>query len=96
MKTNRISPHERVPSNFEILLRKVDIERKDLPKGTKTLVIELEGSILKIKDEKTLENDFEVIVKGRSKFIELRPHALSFLKNLADKFEIIVYSQIED
>lgn len=66
-----------------------------LPKASKNinkkvLVIDLDETLFKSHEERTLADDIEVNIEskdGNEKvFITLRPYALSFLNNISKKF----------
>lgn len=72
----------------------MNIDIKSKYHGAKTLLIELENTILTWNSQKNKEEDLEVGSGSQKGFITLRPYALSFLRRIAANFEIIVFSRL--
>lgn len=83
------------PSVFELEHRKVNLEMKQKYLGCKTILIELDKTLLNWKTARTCPEDLQVGSPKSSGFISLRPYALSFLRRIASAFEIVVFSRLE-
>ena len=72
-------------------------ERNVRRKDGKIVVIELEDTFLTWKDEKNDFKDIGIEYGNEKKgWIKLRSYALSFLQIIAESFEIVIYSCMEN
>lgn len=85
------------PSFAEIEERKVNLPRSKADAGKKTLIVDIDETIIHCEEDPTKPYDIMLPIEiengGTAEaYITIRPYAISFLKRMAKHFEIIAFT----
>ena len=81
---------------IEIDHRKVNLKKKDFYKNKKTLILDLDETLIHCVENLESHSDMKLQIKIDGTSIKIginiRPYALTFLKKMALKFEIVIFT----
>jgi TFIIF-interacting CTD phosphatase-like protein len=83
----------RMPSQIEIQNKKIVLNCSPKDKR-KTLLVELEQTLLHLVGKKEHENDVEVGTGSSKFYVSLRPYLFSFLKKIKQFYEIVIFTTL--
>jgi CTD small phosphatase-like protein 2 len=77
-------------------LRKVNLARSILDRSKKTLVIDIDDTLIHCSDSALFPYDIMVPIKANCSttqvYITIRPYTISFLKRISKMYEIIAFT----
>jgi TFIIF-interacting CTD phosphatase-like protein len=88
----------KLPSEKEVESKKVNLIRDKRDEGKKTLIIDLDETLIHCDYEPIGFDDLEISISldedssTTKSYLSIRPYALSFLKTMAQYYEIIAFT----
>lgn len=80
------------PTWSELQHRRITLSSSQ--KGRRVLLLELDETLMVVRDRRENEDDVQVGTGNSSFFVFLRPYLFSFLKKVRQSFEIVVFTTL--